>query len=727
MLLSLALLFSGSIGVYFSYHDTRALVDDLQREKALAAAARIGQFIQMVQLQLQAASISGHAGGSPESESRHIELIRLLRIVPAIGEVAWIDAKGRERVRVSRVGRDTVGSDIDRSRDPAVMAAREGKNWFGEIRFRRQSEPFLELASSGKRPDDGVVIAELNLKFVADVISGIRVGETGEAYVVDGSGRLIVHPDASKALRMNNLADQPQVSAALQPSAGPAVAQATVIARAENGQWMISAHAPVDPPGWHVLVEQPLTEAFAPMFKSLARTAILLLAGIVLAVAISRELARRMTAPIRMLENGARRIGEGHLEERVEIHTGDEMEALAGQFNQMAKKLRESYSDLEQKVDERTRQLEEANRAKSRFLAAASHDLRQPVHALGLFVAQLEETHDESVRKLLVGKVAASSTAVADLIEALLDISRLDAGTVAAQPAVFALQPLFDRIENALSFAAQEKGLRLRMRSTRLRVKTDPILLERILLNLCANAIRYTTHGGAIVTARVRQSLVRIEVWDTGIGITPEQQHHIFEEFYQVSGVTDAGSKGLGLGLAIVDRLARLLELPVSIRSVPRRGSVFAVDVPIARDLPGNEPSSSHLPGVARFDGFPVLLIDDDPVARDATDGLLVHWGCDVRAASCGADALRLLSGTIRPRLIICDYHLANGELGTDVIRQLRVLAHHDIPAVIVSADATQTLRNAAAGLHLLHKPLNAARLRALLLHIAGTTATGGT
>jgi CheY-like chemotaxis protein len=400
------------------------------------------------------------------------------------------------------------------------------------------------------------------------------------------------------------------------------------------------------------------------------------------------------------------------------------MEALAGQFNQMARKLRESYSELEQKVEERTRQLEEANRAKSRFLAAASHDLRQPVHALGLFVAQLEETQDETARKRLVGKVAASSTAVADLIEALLDISRLDAGTLASQPAVFALQPLFDRIENALSFSATEKGLRLRIRPTQLRVTTDPILLERILLNLCANAIRYTAQGGAILTARMRKSLVRIEVWDTGIGITLEQQPHIFEEFYQVPGTVEAGSKGLGLGLAIVERLGRLLELTVSVRSVPHRGSVFAVDVPLAKDTTGSKPALSHLMGVARFDDFPVLLIDDDPVARDATEGLLVHWGCDVVAATCGADALRLLpEGVVPPRLIICDYHLANGELGTDVIRQLRVLANHDIAAVIVSADATQALREAASGLHLLHKPLNAARLRALLLHIAETSA----
>jgi signal transduction histidine kinase/CheY-like chemotaxis protein len=722
LLLGLALLSSGGIGAYFSYQDTRALVDELQREKARAAAARIGLFIQMVRLQVLGASISGHAGGRPDSEARHVELVRLLRIAPSINEAAWVDAGGRERARVSRLARDSVDSGIDRSGDPAVLAAREGKPWFGEMRFRRQSEPSLDLAVAGNRRDDGVVIAELNLKFVSDVVAGIRAGEGGRAYIVDGEGRLIVHADASKALRMASLADQPQVAAALVPPASPSKTRSTVIARADDGTWSIAANAPVDPPGWHVIVEQPIREAFAPMLESLARTAVLLLASLVLAAAVSRIVARRITAPIRMLELGAKRIGEGHLEEQVDVRTGDELEALAGQFNRMAQKLRESHAGLEQKVDERTRQLEEANRAKSRFLAAASHDLRQPVHALGLFIAQLEAAQDEAARARLIGKVAASSAAVSELIEALLDISRLDAGTVAAQPTEFPLQPLFDRIEHTLALAARAKGLRLRMRSTRLRVRTDPLLLERILLNLCANAVRYTTLGGAAITARVRKSAVRIEVWDTGIGIGPEQQAHIFEEFYQAPGAADPEPKGLGLGLAIVARLATLLELPIGVRSVPDRGSVFSVEVPLAHAARGSAPALPSLLGAARFDGLPVLLIDDDSSARDATEGLLAQWGCQVRSASCGADALRLVPGVAPPRLIICDYHLADDESGTEVIRLLRSLAGHDIPAVILSADATRELRDAAAaaGLHLLHKPLNAARLRALLLHVAG-------
>ncbi len=722
LLLSLAVLVSGGISVYFAYRDTRALIDDLQREKARAAAARIGQFIQIVQLQVQGAAISGR-GGTAEFGERHIELVRLLRIAPSISDAAWLDAAGHERVRVSRLAHDVVGSDIDRSAEPAVIVVRAGGTAYGEIRFRRQSEPHLEIAVPGTRRDDGVVIADINLKFASDVVAGLHLGEGSKAYVVDAQGRLIVHSDAAMALRMTSLMHLPQVRAALAPVAASPDVQATVIARVADGPRTIAAHAAIDPPGWHVIVEQPLGVAFAPMFSSLARTAALLLAGIVCAVAASLVLARRMTAPIRMLESGAQRIGEGRLDERVEIRTGDELEGLADQFNRMAQRLRESYAGLERKVEERTRQLEEANRAKTRFLAVASHDLRQPVHALGLFVAQLEETHDEVAVRRLIGKVSASSTAIAELIESLLDISKLDAGTVASQPAEFALQPLFDSMEQAFALAARDKGLRLRIRPTRLRVKTDPVLLERILLNLCGNAVRYTQQGGAILTARRRGSGVRIEVWDTGIGISAGEQQHIFEEFYQLPGGTDTGSKGLGLGLAIVHRLAGLLGLPVSVRSIPERGSVFALDVPLAAEVGQGESAPSPMHGTVQFTAFPVLLIDDDPVAREATEGVLVQWGCEVRSAAGAAEALALWTESAPPRLIICDYRLGRGALGTELVRELRRLAGHDIPAVVVSADVTQALREVTvtAGLYLLHKPLNAARLRALLLHVAGS------
>ncbi len=721
-LLSMAVFISAGIGAYFAYRDSRALVDELQRERAGAAAARIEQFIRTVELQLKGAAVSGRSDATLDLEARHLELLRLLRIAPSISEAAALDAAGVEHVRVSRLARDVVGSGIDRSTEPAVVSVRSTRQTgYGGISFRHQSEPHLAMAVAGQRPGDGLVVASINLKFASDVVAAIPIGHSGTAYVVDGRGGLIVHADSGLALRMTNLAHWPQVRAALMQAKASTRSAPTVIAGVDGGPRIIAAYAPIEPLGWQVIVEQPLSEAFAPLLESVTRTAVLLLVGIVLAMAVSLALARRMAAPIRMLELGAQRIGEGHLEDRVEVRTGDELEALADQFNRMAARLRESYLGLENKVEARTRQLAEANRAKARFLAAASHDLRQPVHALGLFVAQLQACEDEGARTRLIGKVAACSAAVSDLIEALLDISKLDAGVVAPQPTAFALQPLFDRIEHAFSPAAQGKGLRLRVRTTALWARTDPMLLERILLNLCANAIRYTAQGGAILAARVRGERVRIEVWDTGVGIGADQQRHIFEEFYQVAGSSDEQGNGLGLGLAIVERLASLLGLPLRVRSVPGRGSVFAIDVPPADAVQDSETALSQWLAPARFEGLSVLLIDDDPAAREAIEGLLVQWGCIVRCAACAVDAWPLVAPAAPPQLIICDYHLGGSELGTAVVRRLRESAHHAIPAVILSADASSELRQAttAAGLHLLHKPLNVARLRALMLHIA--------
>ncbi len=436
LLLSFGVLISGGIGAWFAYRDARALVEELQREKARSAATRIEQFLRAVELQLKGALVSTRA---LDVQARHFELIRLLRIAPSISEAASLDSAGHERVRVSRIDTDVLGSHIDRSAEPAVISLRAGQAvGYGGIGFRQQSEPHLSMAVSGNRPGDGLVIAGINLKFASDVVAGIRIGQRGTAYVVDSRGGLIVHSDSGLALRLSNLAHLPQVRAALEQPDASAAGQPATIASVDGGPRIISAHATIQPLGWR--------------------------------------------------------------------------------------------------------------------------------------------------------------------------------------------------------------------------------------------------HG-----------------------------------------------KGLGLGLAIVERLAGLLGLALHVNSVPGRGSVFAIDVPLAPAASDREMPLPQALAAARFEGLSVLLIDDDCVAREAMEGLLVQWGCDVRSVASGAAALQRLAGTPPPRLIICDYHLGADELGTAVVQQIRALAGAATPAVILSADVTQPLREAtaSAGLHLLHKPLNAARLRVLLMHIAAGPDSG--
>jgi signal transduction histidine kinase len=720
-LLSVALLASGVIDLYFSYRDTRSLVDELAREKARSASTRIEQFMRNIESQLRGALALSRASGGANPEYRYLELLRLLRLCPAVLEATWVDSAGYERARVSRVTRDVIASGIDRSSEAAFKEAEDANTWYSPVYFRRATEPYLTMAVTGDERESGVLIAEINLKFVWDIVKTIRSGAAGYAYVVDRRGRLISHPDISVVLRNMDLSGLVQVRSALSQPGDFSEPPRTLIARADSGALHLTAHAAIEGIGWTVLVEQPLTEAFAPLYGSAGRAIFVLLLGFVLAAGASIVLARRMVSPIRALEAGARRIGEGKLDETVVVETADELQDLAHQFNLMAKKLHDSYSDLEHRIEERTQQLAEANRAKSRFLAVASHDLRQPVHALGLFVAQLSEARDSRARDRIIEKVEASTTLVSELIEALLDISKLDAGTVQAHPAEFSLRPLLERLEQTFSDAAQAKALRLRVRATHFRVATDPVLLERMLFNLAANSVRYTHEGGIVIGARKRGGKARIEVWDTGIGIPSQEQAHIFEEFYRVGGAASEGLQGLGLGLAIVDRLARLLELSVCVCSVPGRGSVFAVEVPLVFDCPASVGSMSTPRDNVRFDGLTVLIIDDDAAVRDAAAGLLAQWGCETVLASCGRQAEEiLLTGKVSPSVIISDYRLAAGELGTDVVGRLRAHLGENIPALIVSADASALSAQvvAAAGMHLLRKPIRPANLRAVLHHV---------
>jgi len=588
------------------------------------------------------------------------------------------------------------------------------------VYFRQESEPYLTVATGGSRRASGALIADINLKFVWEVVSAIKIGDSGYAYVVDASGRLISHPNISLVLQRTDLSGLPQVRDLLgarwqgQSYMAPAAADG-------GKRGTLTSHATIPNLGWQVLVEQPIGEAFEPIVASALRTGMLVLFGIAIAVGVGVGLARRMTVPIHALQAGATRIGEGQLHNRVEVRTGDELEVLADQFNRMAERLLESYTGLEQKIEERTRQLALANRAKSRFLAAASHDLRQPVHALGLYVAQFRDATSSAERRRLQEKIEASSSAVAELIEALLDISKLDAGTVQPQSAEFALQLVFNRLEASFSVAAQSKGLRFRIRPSRLRIQTDPMLLERILLNLAANAVRYTQDGGVLIAGRRRAGKARIEVWDTGIGIAADQQAHIFEEFYQAHAADPDHGKGLGLGLAIVERLVGLMGIDFTFRSVQGRGSVFVLELSLAETAETSQLTPAGRDATMRFDGTRVLVLDDDAAALDAAAGLLAQWGCDVVACRNGAEALSALRPPAGvPHAILSDYQLSDGELGTEVIRRIHEVCGRRIPAIVISGDITAEMRQSAQreGLYVLHKPVQAAKLRTLLHHL---------
>ncbi|HLE44641.1 MAG TPA: cache and HAMP domain-containing protein, partial [Methylomirabilota bacterium] len=349
-LVSGALLASGLTEIYFSYQENKAALVALQREKALAAAAKIEQFIKEIERQIGWAS-QPQIGVQATLEQRRFDFLRLLRQVPAVTEISLLSGAGREQLKVSRLAMDVLGSQADFSRDPRFLEAKPGVSHFGPVYFRKESEPYISIAIAGRGDDAGVTVAEVNLKFIWDVVSQIKVGRAGHAYVVDARGHLIAHPDISLVLQKTDLSGLAQVQAARAgaPSAGVPREEATM-ARDLAGRQVLTASATIAPLGWLVFVDLPRAEAFAPLYASIYRTIVLVVLGLGLSVVASLVLARRMVNPIRALQAGAARIGAGALDQRIEIRTGDELEGLAQQFNSMAEQLRESYANLEQKV-----------------------------------------------------------------------------------------------------------------------------------------------------------------------------------------------------------------------------------------------------------------------------------------------------------------------------------------------------------------------------------------
>ena len=373
-------------------------------------------------------------------------------------------------------------------------------------------------------------------------------------------------------------------------------------------------------------------------------------------------------------------------------------------------------------VDELTVQkeaAESANLAKSRFLAAASHDLRQPMHALTLYLGAMEgQDLPEATRGNLAHARQCAHT-MDGMFRALLDISRLDAGAVKPEQRNFALGPLLERIGMEFAPQAAARGLAFRVRPCVRTVWGDPDMVERILRNLIANAIRHTERGGVVVGCRARGALLRIAVYDTGPGIAAQERRRIFEEFYQIGNPERDRSKGIGLGLAIVERLGKLLEAPLTLASKIGRGSMFAIDLPLASGAV--EPQLAVTPAAGAdgdLRGLLVVVVDDEEAILAATREVLEKWQCKVLTAGSGAQALeRLASSTQAPDLLICDYRLRDHETGIDVIDALRAEFNADIPALLVSGDsAPARMREAEAnGLRVLHKPFNDESLRQAL------------
>jgi signal transduction histidine kinase len=753
LLLGLLLVGAGASDIWFAYRENIERISQIQRAEAKAADGRILDYLRDIETQIKDVAQIAWIPALTDQD-RLDEFHRLLKIVPAILELRSIGPNLAELLYVSRVKPDRVNSNLDLASDVAPILNGDTPVAYGATYFRGISEPYLTLAVRfGASPSQQIVLAELNLKFVTDVIRELEIGKTGKAYVIDRNNRLIAHPNLSLVLANTDLSTLPQVksvrAALAKPQAGPLP---TVWARSPEGEDVLTSAVSVPSADWLIFVEQPRREVLEPVTASVYRSVVVFLIGLAVAFAASRLLARALTRPILQLRQGAARLAGGDLDARINVRTGDEVEALAEGFNQMAAKLKESYAGLEAKVESRTRELaatrdqvqqqaqelevlnaeltervdelglrkeeaERANAAKTRFLASASHDLRQPMHTIGLLVGILRDRTRNDESRDLATKVEASVGVMQNLFSSLLDISKLDAGAIKPNIVDFRIDDMLMRIDANYGPQANERGLTLKVVPSRATIRSDPVLLERILGNLVTNAIRYTRQGRILVGCRRRSERLRILVFDTGIGIAAGDLEIVFEEFVQLANPERDRTKGLGLGLSIVKRSADLLGQAMIVRSTLGKGSVFGIEVPIVTQLPMPTVTDAEAPetGASPLQGAFVVVIDDDQESRFAMESLCRHWGCHVAGAGSPDDALRILDDHLRaPDLIITDYRLRDGKTGMDVIVQVRKQSEQNVPAIVVTGDiSAPELENVRmTGIALLHKPVDVETLR---------------
>lgn len=711
-----ALAINTGFDVWFSYREQKQLLAATQREQAASAAIQIGQFIGQIENQIR-----WLARLPPElstNEDERLNAIRLLRLSPAIAEIAQLNSEGREQVRVSRRIADKVGSSADLSASPAFRGANDSRAYYGPVYFFGDTEPFMTLATRGTGRAPDVIVAEVNLRFIWDLVAGIRVGNTGKAYVVDRKGVLIAHPDLWRALQRSDLSGHADIRAALDgvgpPSGG-------LVKEDLSGQRVLSTYATVPSLGWLVFVELPLTEAYAPIYSSIGRSTFLLVILLACAVLVSLVLSRRMTVPIQLLTQGAKRIGSGDLNSRLAIKTGDELEALGEQFNRMAAHLRESYATLERKVIERTSELEKArdqalaehdaaerarsaavaaNETKSRFLAVVSHELRTPLNGvMGVLQLLDDGSLGEAQRRHLATAAASGETLIA-LVDAVLEYARLEASTEILETRDFRLDQLIEAAANLMRPQALDKGLSFDLAcdaTVDIAAHGDPVRLNRILLNLIGNAIKFTPSGGIGVSAAAERHddhlLLRINVRDTGIGIAPELHERIFEDFVQADDSIARRFGGTGLGLAIARRLTRLMRGELKIESAPGAGSTFTLEVPLGPA--GNSVVQGTLAPPSRQ--LRVLLVDDDPVNCEVGAAILHRLGHHATIARNGASAIELARAEAFD-VILMDLHMPDMD-GVEAASRIGELGLAKMPRLIaVTADVSRSARDRLAG-----------------------------
>ena len=726
------LLLSGASESYFGYHESLERIQAVQQAQTEGAASEISTYLNVLEAGVRdVAKLPWWSPGFGATQGRE-EFYRLMQLVPSITDLQSVDRDGHELLFASKHAPDRWNSRIVIDEPDLARVTEQDGIRHGKTFFRDGYLPTVRLAAFDGQ---GAVIATVDLRLLSDVAARLRAGEGGLAYIVDAEGLLIAHPRSTTVLKRLDLSQSDAVIKARASGNSPVLLRGLATQDLQQRPVIVTA-ASISATDWIVFTEQPRSEALKPAWATLQRTLAFMALGGAAALLAGVTFARLLAAPIVKLRQATARIAAGDLSTTLRVHRNDEIADLAQDFNQMASRLRELYASLEAKVAERTAQLsdardvlaaraeelsklkdeaERANAAKTRFLAAASHDLRQPMHSISLLLGVLQSRLDSAEHIELADKIQSSVATMENLFGNLLDISKLDAGAVQAHVEDVDLGWLLHRLKQTWAPQAAEKGLQLHVRACNVIVRGDAVLLERIVGNLVANAIRYTRQGGVLVGCRRRGAFVELQVWDSGPGIEPRYREAIFDEFFRIEGPGTGQEKGLGLGLSIVQRCAQILGYGLSVDSRVGHGTVFRLRLPLSVATAASPRASPRLAASQQaLAGRFIVVVDDEAMNAQALVDALHACRCHVVAAASCDDVLAELQQHLRvPDLIVTDYQLGGGRDGFEVISRLRQHYDEPIPSLMVTANTDAGLQPQAAALQarLLHKPIGLQRL----------------
>ena len=596
VLISAGLISSGLSELYFQYRERSAELVRFQQEITSGVASKIEQFIQEIERTTRGATKSRELTETGLTPEYQFELRRLLVIAPAISEAAAIDSQGIYRVGVSRFTSAFPRGEKADSASEVLQLTSRGESYFSPVYFHRGSEPYMTIAVPIEQYADRVIGAlqvQVNLKYVWDLVSSLKVGTKGYTYAVAHDGDLIAHPDISLVLQRRNVANLKQVRLALESQPAANMPSWTV-ARNLGEQKVFSSWALIPFLDWAVFVEQPVGELYGPLYASLLRTSGFLLLGLVMALVASLLVARRVVRPLETLKRGVERIGIGNMSSRLEVKTGDEIETLADEFNKMSENLRGAYDGLERKVAERTRDLAVANERlteldslKSDFVSNVSHELRTPLTAIkGAVDLVLREVAGPLTEKQIhyLTRVRSNTQHLAGLINDLLDLSKIESGRIEVRSSRVPLSSLVHEVVETLRPVAAEKVIALEatIGEPFILVWADRSKINQVLTNLIGNAIKFTPAPGTVTVSASGKSkeTVQVSVSDTGPGVPADEKEKIFDKFYQISELGAAKPKGTGLGLAICKALVELHGGRIWVESEPSHGSTFYFTLP---------------------------------------------------------------------------------------------------------------------------------------------------